>query len=204
MKIAFESWVQSNWRAKKLREKNLPTISTTRNVSMIGSITSSGIRDNLLFWMFNVSSEFRFSNDEAGNTDILESNINIEIDWLKRWNIHEFDWTMILTHFSVDSRMLLNHHIQWMHLQEWRLCCLNVNPNAVNDVMVSMHHLVSDGYCYRPIEDIANFLNSNSKEKTVFRHLSGYVSCHGIALATAGSVRNSFYFWILLWTYFTW
>lgn len=99
---------------------------------------------------------------------------------------------MKLTHFSVDSRMLLNHHIQWMHLQGWRLCCLNVNPNAVNDVMVSMHHLVFDGYCYRPIEDIANFLNSNSKEKNYLGHLLGYVSCYGIASATAGSVRNNF------------
>lgn len=49
-----------------------PTMSTTRNVSMIGSMTSSGIRVSLLFWMFNVSSEFKFSNADAGNTDILK------------------------------------------------------------------------------------------------------------------------------------
>lgn len=41
---------------------------------MIGSITSSGIFVSLLFWMFNVSSEFKFSNADAGNTDILEMN----------------------------------------------------------------------------------------------------------------------------------
>lgn len=84
-----KQWYEYQWKlhlnhkCNRIGEKNLPTISTTRNVSMIGSITSSGIRDNLLFWMFNVSSEFRFSNDEAGNTDILKSNINIKIDWLK-------------------------------------------------------------------------------------------------------------------------
>lgn len=46
-------------------------MSTTRKVSIIGSITSSGIRVNLLFWMFNVSKEFKFSNDDAGNTEML-------------------------------------------------------------------------------------------------------------------------------------
>lgn len=46
-------------------------MSTTRSVSMIGSITSSDIRDNLLFWIFNVSNEFKFSNADAGNTEIL-------------------------------------------------------------------------------------------------------------------------------------
>lgn len=46
-------------------------MSTTRSVSMIGSITSSDIRDSLLFWIFNVSNEFKFSNADAGNTEIL-------------------------------------------------------------------------------------------------------------------------------------
>lgn len=50
-----------------------PTMSTTRKVSRIGSITSPGIFVNLLFWMFNVSSEFRFSNDDCGNTSILDT-----------------------------------------------------------------------------------------------------------------------------------
>lgn len=54
-------------------------MSTTRNVSMIGSITSSGIRVSLLFWMFNVSSEFKFSNAEAGKTDMLRY----------QWKMHE-------------------------------------------------------------------------------------------------------------------
>lgn len=49
----------------------LPTISTTRNVSIIGSITSSGIRVSLLFWIFSVSREFKFSNADAGSTEML-------------------------------------------------------------------------------------------------------------------------------------
>lgn len=55
--------------------KCLPTISTTRNVSIIGSIISSGIRDNLLFWIFNVSNELRFSKDDAGKADMLKIRI---------------------------------------------------------------------------------------------------------------------------------
>lgn len=63
-----------NWWAKIINELKWysPTMSTTRNVSIIGSITSSGIRDNLLFWMFNVSNELRFSNASAGSTSMLK------------------------------------------------------------------------------------------------------------------------------------
>lgn len=38
---------------------------------MMGSIMSSGIRTNLLFCMFSVSREFRFSNAMAGNILML-------------------------------------------------------------------------------------------------------------------------------------
>lgn len=70
--------MKMNVQRKKSIFVHLPTMSTTRKVSMIGSITSSGIRVSLLFWMFNVSSEFKFSNDEAGNTEMLIKNIIVQ------------------------------------------------------------------------------------------------------------------------------
>jgi len=46
--------------------QNLPIMSTTRSVSITGSIISSGMRASLLFCMLNVSNEFKFSNAIAG------------------------------------------------------------------------------------------------------------------------------------------
>lgn len=48
-----------------------PIISTTRNVSTMGSITSDGMRVSLLFWMFSVSRELRFSNTMLGRVLML-------------------------------------------------------------------------------------------------------------------------------------
>lgn len=59
-------------QAHSLRLFYSPIISTTRNVSIMGSITSSGMRTSLLFWIFSVSREFRFSNAIAGRTLILQ------------------------------------------------------------------------------------------------------------------------------------
>lgn len=50
---------------------NSPIISTTRNVSITGSIISSGMRTNLLFCKCNCSSEFKFSKAMAGRTLML-------------------------------------------------------------------------------------------------------------------------------------
>lgn len=46
-------------------------MSTTRNVSIIGSMTSSGILTSLLFWMLSVSNEFKFSKAIAGKLLML-------------------------------------------------------------------------------------------------------------------------------------
>lgn len=53
------------------QSNNLPIISTTLKVSIIGSMTSSGIRDSLLFCMLSVSNELRFSNANAGRDLML-------------------------------------------------------------------------------------------------------------------------------------
>lgn len=47
-------------------------MSTTRNVSIIGSITSSDIVVSLLFWMLRVSNEFKFSKAIAGKDLMLD------------------------------------------------------------------------------------------------------------------------------------
>lgn len=65
-----------------LHKKHIPIISTTLNVSITGSITSSGIRTSLLFWMFNVSREFKFSKAIAGNTLMLYNKTGKKI-WIK-------------------------------------------------------------------------------------------------------------------------
>lgn len=51
---------------------HLPVISIILSVSMTCSIISCWIRVNLLFWIFKVSSEFKFSNIMLGNTLILK------------------------------------------------------------------------------------------------------------------------------------
>lgn len=49
----------------------VPIISIPRSVSRTGSITSSGIRVNLLFCSLSVSNEFRFSKTMGGKTCML-------------------------------------------------------------------------------------------------------------------------------------
>lgn len=104
--------------ASKILYFYLPIISTTRNVSMIGSITSSGMRVNLLFCMFNVSSEFKFSNAIAGNTLMLFEKTKKKITTIQQLNsITQFrNLYRKLTHFFVNLRMLSNRRNQQMHL----------------------------------------------------------------------------------------
>lgn len=56
----------------KRRNDTLPVISIWRRVSMIFSVTSSGMCTSLLFCRLRVSSELRFSNTRGGSTLILE------------------------------------------------------------------------------------------------------------------------------------
>lgn len=66
-------------------------MSTTRSVSIMGSITSSGIRVNLLFCMFNVSNEFKFSNASAGSASILKFQQTKELIGIRWFHVREVD-----------------------------------------------------------------------------------------------------------------
>lgn len=58
----------------------VPIISTTRNVSSIGSIISSGICCSLLFCRFSVSREFRLSKPIVGSWWILIRNHSLSMN----------------------------------------------------------------------------------------------------------------------------
>lgn len=153
-----------------------PTMSTTRNVSIIGSITSSGIRVSLLFCMFNVSNEFKFSNASAGSTSMLKvlHDGRKEIDSGEKLihvrgldnRHHHVIWRKTkLTHFFANSRMWWSHRNRKMHLLGWLWCYSTSNPNGEDGAGVSMIHSEFDGCCCRPGGDIGDFLGGNEENE---------------------------------------
>lgn len=156
-------------------------MSTTLRVSIIGSITSSGILVSLLFWMLSVSKEFKFSNAIAGKvlmlceTEIISSLMKSYVKDDPTWRSGAqllianqskpsegvFGCPGKLTRFSADSGTWWSRRSPRRRLPGCNWCCWISSRGDAGGEAISENRSEFDASRYLPGASIEDFLKRN-------------------------------------------